>query len=82
MELYKDVLRKKCDCMIGGDHNVDWNQANNPDERSDLKDLIPMPDDLLAEEHLGFRGFGNPFRVRFWPVGSLWRHILAELEQR
>ena len=40
------------DTVIAGDLNIDRCRKNNPEQRSDLKEIIPLLEDFLAENNI------------------------------
>ena len=50
--IYTKVLKTKSYCLICGDVNIDRHPPNNPDQRHDIKDLIPILDNFLADNRV------------------------------
>ena len=49
IKLYEDVANLSLDQVIAGDLNIDRFKENNPEQRKDIKNLIPMLEDFMAE---------------------------------
>ena len=50
--------------LIAGDINLDRNQSNNPYNRKDIKDTLPMLDDMIADHKLTQLNW-DPTRFKF-----------------